>query len=169
MHKSTKNKLTIAAIILAAIVVFALIVVIVINAGYRTAIGSFGYKITFDNRNYEFITSKESIDMIQIRDIEKAKCDCYIYVAEYDKAADLNQVLEVANQADGIKRPAFDDVKIGKKAYSAKHTSWTDKGGTMNMYFVAYKDHYLSVSTLSDKLHAADIDKMLKSLEITEE
>lgn len=165
---SAKKKITIAAVIIAAIVVFVLMVIIVINSGYRTAKGTFGYKMTFDNRTYEYITSKQSIDMFQLRDMSKADCDCYVYVAEYDGNQDLSEVLAQVNKADGIKRPDLKDTTVGSGNYPAKFTTWNANGGTMYMYFIDYNGKHLSLSTLYDKRHKGSINKMLKSFEIVE-
>lgn len=167
VKKLTGRKIVIYALIaLLAVAVIGIIAVIYVNSGYRTASGTFDYKLTFNNRRYEFVTSSNSLDMFRIRDIKKADNDCYVYVGTYDKNQDLEETLNIVNQVDGMKLE-FKDVRIGAGNYAAKHVSFTAKeGGVCNMYYIDYNGKNYVISSLYDKSHKKDIEKMLASFTI---
>ncbi len=157
-------KLAVGFAVLCAVIV--LTAVIYVNSGYRTAIGTFDYRLTFNTRKYEFITSQKSIDMYQIKDLSSAECDCYVYVGKYDPNQDLNETLAIVNQTDGTNL-AFMNTTVGSEDYPAIYVAYeTDEGGYAYMYYIDYQGYNFVISTLSDKAHQREVDKMLSTFTI---
>lgn len=146
----------------------ALVVIMYINSGYRTAKGTFDYRLTFYNRKYEFVSSQNSLDMFRIRNINKAESDCYVYVGLYDKTQDLEETLKIVNETDKTNLN-FSDTTVGSGNYPAKYVTFTSRdGGECNIYYVDYAGRNFVISTNSDKSHKGEIKKMLDSFTIIE-
>lgn len=166
---SKKKKIVIAAISVVALLgVCILAAVIYVNSGYRTYTGTFGYKLTFNTRKYEFVTSNESIDMYQIIDLNKADNDCYIYVGQYDPTQDLQETIQIVNREDGTNLQLM-NTTVGSKDYPASFVAYTsEEGGIGYMYFVDYAGRNYVISTLADKSHESEIEEMLSSFTVIE-
>ncbi len=166
---SKKKKIVIAVI--AAVVFIALCAlgaVLYVNAGFRTVQGSFDYKITVNTRKYEFLNSKGSLDMFQIKDMSGADNDCYIYVGTYDPKQNLQETVDAVNKEDGSSLSLM-TTKIGSGGYPASFVGFIpESGGYAYMYFVDYMGHNYVISTLTDKSHQSEIEKMLASFTIIE-
>lgn len=164
---SKKKKIIIICVSVVAVLALSLLIaVLYVNSGYRTAQGTFGYKITFNTRKYEFVTSSNSIDMFQIKDLSKAENDCYVYVGEYDTSQNLQETIDIVNEEDGTNLTLM-TTTIGSEDYPATFVSFMpEEGGYAHMYYVNYMGRGLVISTLTDKQHEADIEKMLESFTI---
>ncbi|MGN0166377.1 MAG: hypothetical protein ACI39R_09380 [Lachnospiraceae bacterium] len=166
---SRKKKIIIVSVVSVAVLLLCILIgVIYVNSGYRTAKGSFSYKLTFNSRKYEFLTSSNSLDMYQIKDLASAESDCYIYVGQYDPTQNLQETLDIVNKTDGTNL-SFMTTTIGSNDYPATFVSYmTDEGAYANIYYVDYEGHNFVISTLTDKKHQKDIEQMLASFTITE-
>lgn len=163
-----KKIIVISGASLLTIALVVLIAVIYVYSGYRTAKGTFGYSIRFNTREYEFVSSSNSIDMIQIRELEKAENDCYVYVGNYDTSQDLQETIDIVNETDGTDLKLM-KTTVGSKDYPAVFVSFTpEEGGYAHMYYIDYLGKGYVISTLTDKQHEADIEKMLESFTIEE-
>ena len=165
--KKKKNLIGVVSVVAALALIF-LIAIIYVNSGYRTAKGTFDYTLRFDAREYEFIATSNSLDMFQIIDLSKADNDCYVYVGTYDPEQDLQETLEIVNLTDGTELPLM-TTTVRSKDYPASFVGFiTEEGGYAYMYFVDYMGKNYVISTLSDKKHEGDIEKMLESFTINE-
>ncbi len=163
---SVKQAVKIAVLFAVLCAVITLTAILYVNSGYRTAIGTFDYKLTFNTRKYEFITSQKSIDMYQIKELDSAECDCYVYVGKYDPNQDLNETLAIVNQTDGTNL-AFMNTTVGSEDYPAIYVAYeTEEGGYAYMYYIDYQGYNFVISTLSDKAHQREVDKMLSTFTI---
>lgn len=152
----------------AALGLIVLIAIIYVNAGYRTAKGTFDYTLRFNAREYEFIATSSSLDMYQIIDLSKADNDCYVYVGTYDPEQDLQETLDIVNLTDGTELELM-TTTIGSKDYPASFVGFiSEEGGYAYVYFVDYMGKNYVISTLSDKRHEGDIEEMLESFTINE-
>lgn len=169
-EKTGRKKKVIVAVAAAAGVIALCVLgaILYINSGYRTAQGTFGYKLTFNTRKYEFVTSSNSIDIFQIKDLGAAENDCYIYVGNYDPEQDLQETLEIVNKTDGTDLTLMNTV-VGSESYPASFVGFIPEGGGYAyIYFVDYNGHNYVISTLTDKKHQSEIEEMLASFTIVE-
>lgn len=162
-----RKKIIIAALsVIVFLSICTLSAILYINSGYRTIEGSFGYKITVNTRKYEFQSTNGSLDIFQIIDMSKAENDCYIYVGTYDPKQNLQETLDAVNEAEGTNLTLM-TITVGSGDYPASFVSYiAENGGYAHMYYVDYMGHNYVISTLTDKKHEAEIEKMLASFTI---
>ena len=165
--KNKKKKIIIvvlAAVLLLVIVEF--IMIIYINSGYKRLYGSFGYSLEYNTRKYEFKTTKQSLDVFQIKDLDSAETDCYVYVGTYDPEQNLQETLDIINSETGTDY-SFMNTTVGAEDYPAIFVDYkTEKGGNFYIYYIDYQGSHLIVQTLADDKHQKEIDKMVDSLRI---
>lgn len=168
--KMSKNKkVLIGAGITAGTILFCLLVgVIYVNSGYKTLRGTFGYTLRFNTREYSSKAVSKSLDMFEIKDMSKAKTDCYVYVGTYDPEQDLQDTLAIINKTTGTDY-VFMTCTVGSKDYPAIFVDYrTEEGGIYYIYYVDYKGHNFVIQTLADDKHQDEIDKMVDSFTIIE-
>ena len=165
-EKKKSRLLPVLAGIIFAAAVTVLIVIMYINSGYKRLHGSFGYSLEYNSRKYEFKTSKQSLDVFQIKDLASAKTDCYVYVGTYDPEQNLQETLDIINSETGTNY-SFMQTKVGEMDYPAIFVDYkTEKGGNFYIYYIEWQGHHFIIQTLADDEHQEEIDRMVKSFRI---